>query len=547
MGCDCATVDSEEMVAASPMGSTASPRLGAEQRLHLLLDAACDFAIFFLTPAGLISEWSCGAERLLGLGKEDALGRDGRMIFTPEDRARGVPELEMRTAAATGQANDERWHVRADGERILVAGRMVALRDERGTLYGFAKILRDVTARVRMELALQASDELFRATFAQAPVGMALLDLDGRIRRTNAAFRRLLDDPAPSPDGRPFVELVAPEHRGAVAELHARLARGEDDGTGRPVVEKQLQRADGSRVWVRTSAALLRDAEGRPLSLIDLCEDISAQRLSAEELAGLVERRTGELLEQAKQLEAFCHTISHDLRAPLRAISGYAEFLREDHGHLLPEAGRESIRRIEASAARLDRLIGDLLGYTRLRQGPVVREEVDLDAVLERVVWNVRREQPVPGLSLEVRAPLGRVRAHDVTMEHVFQNLLSNAVKFRRPDEAPRVVVRAERSGAKGALRVWVEDNGLGVESRSRERIFGMFERLHPERKIEGTGVGLAIVATIIERLGGGRGVEPNTPRGSRFWVEFPPDAVIAEAGGSGDEVATEPPASPAG
>src|SRR5690606_15405951 len=170
----------------------------------------------------------------------------------------------------------------------------------------------------------------------------------------------------------------------------------------------------GSRFWARTSAALLRDAEGRSLSFIHLCEDISAQRLSSEELANLVELRTAELTEQAKQLEAFCHTISHDLRAPLRAIAGYAEFLREDHGRLLPEDGRESIRRIEASAARLDRLIGDLLGYTRLRQGPVIREEVDLDRVLTQVIMDVRRDQPVPGLTLELRSPLGRVRAHGV-------------------------------------------------------------------------------------------------------------------------------------
>ncbi|PTX98418.1 ATP-binding protein [Opitutus sp. ER46] len=114
---------------------------------------------------------------------------------------------------------------------------------------------------------------------------------------------------------------------------------------------------------------------------------------------------------------------------------------------------------------------------------------------------------------------LGTVHADRVTLEHVFLNLLSNALKFRRAEEPPRIRVHTEQSDER--LRVWVEDNGIGIDPRFRDRVFGMFERLHPERKTPGTGVGLAIVATAVERLGGRRGVEPNHPAGSRFWVEF--------------------------
>ena len=388
----------------------------------------------------------------------------------------------------------------------------------------------DASRRDRVDGARPAADGLCDAAFARSPVGVAITDLHGFIRRANPAFCRLVAESEAGLLGRSFLDLAAPEQRDELRACQARLGDGADEAPG--VVENQLQRADGSRVWVRTSTAVERDAAGLPLHLLAYCEDITRTPSASANLAAMVERRTAELLEQAKQLDAFCHTISHDLRAPLRAIAGYAQFLREDHGHLLPADGLESLHHIEASAARLDRLIGDLLGYTRLRQGPVIREDVELDRVLERVVWNLRRDHlgSDSDVHIEIRAPLGTVRAHEVALDHVFQNLLSNAVKFRQPSLPLRLVVRGERRSSDGALRVWVEDNGLGVEPRSRERIFQMFERSHPERKIEGTGIGLAIVATLIERLGGRRGVEPNFPSGSRFWIEFPADAVAAAA-----------------
>ncbi|MDF3056901.1 MAG: cph1 5 [Rariglobus sp.] len=264
---------------------------------------------------------------------------------------------------------------------------------------------------------------------------------------------------------------------------------------------------------------LLRDAEGRPLSFIDLCQDISALKLSTVELGQLIDERTSALEDKTKQMEAFCYTVAHDLRAPLRAIAGYAKFLHDDFASTLPADGLDYLRRIEASAARLDRLIIDLLGYTRVQQVPLIQEEVDLTEVVERVIEHVRNENGVEGLVIDVVAPLGTVRADGATLEHIFVNLISNAVKFRRPEAPP--VIRIYSEERQGRLRVWVEDNGIGVDPRFKERVFGMFERLNPERKTPGTGIGLAIVSTAMERFGGSRGVEPNHPAGSRFWIEF--------------------------
>ncbi len=501
----------------TPMDSTTYP-LNPEQRFQMFMDAACDYAIFFTDVKGDITEWSTGAEKIIGYSEDEALKLNATVIFTPEDCARGVPGREMATATASGQANDERWHLRKDGTRFFAIGRLVALRDETGRLRGFTKIVRDATPHKTLEQALQASDAQFRATFAQAPIGLVLADLSGRIEHVNAAFRELLGYPADlDVKGRDILSLTAPEDQEAMRAQLDDMLVGK-----RPyfVLEKRMRRNDGSYVWVKNSGALLRDAEGRPLSFIDLCQDISALKMSTEELGQLIDQRTSALEDKTKQMESFCYTVAHDLRAPLRAIAGYAKFLHEDFAETLPDEGLDYLLRIESSAARLDRLIIDLLGYTRVQQVPLIQEEVDIGEVVERVIEHVRSENHVEGLVIDVERPLGTVRADGPTLEHVFINLVSNAVKFRREGVAP--VLRIYSETRDGRLRVWVEDNGIGIDPRFKDRIFGMFERLNPERKTPGTGIGLAIVSTAMERFGGSRGVEANEPAGSRFWIEFP-------------------------
>lgn len=488
-----------------------------EQRFQLLMEAAFDYALFFMAPDGSIRDWSLSATRLIGYTEAEARRLNADIIFTAEDKARRTPEWEMATAAREGQANDERWHVRKDGSRFFAIGRLVALRSRDGALVGYAKIIRDATPHRLLEQALRASDAHFRACFAQAPIGMTLSDLEGRIQQVNAAFAGLLGWTDGAVEGRRLIELTAEEDRAEAARRLDQLFAGQGDFV---MMEKRMVRSDGSRVWVQNSAAILRDAEGRPLSVIDLVQDISLLKLTETELGLIVEQRTSALAQKTKQMEAFCYTVAHDLRAPLRAIAGYADFLRQDFSPRLPPEGLDYLSRIEASAARLDRLISDLLGYTRMQQVPVLLEAIDLTAVTRRVVDQVRRDNPGVQVAVEIVEPLGAARADLVTVEHVLLNLLSNAVKFRREEEPPRIKIWSE--GVDKRQRVWVEDNGIGLDPRFKDRVFGMFERLHPERNIPGTGVGLAIVATAMERLGGSRGVEPNHPFGCRFWIELP-------------------------
>lgn len=228
--------------------------------------------------------------------------------------------------------------------------------------------------------------------------------------------------------------------------------------------------------------------------------------------------------ERTQELESFAYTISHDLRAPLRAMQGFSAALLEDYGDRLDEAGRDFARRIAAAAERLDALIQDLLTYSRLTHLEVRMERVPLEEVVGQVLRDLGGEIRERKAQVRVREGLPAVRAHRVMLTQVVVNLVSNAIKFVGRGVEPRVEIRAEPRD--GRVRLWVEDNGIGIAPEHHERIFRMFERLNRQEDYPGTGIGLAIVRKAMDRMGGGAGVESDPGRASRFWVEL--EAAVA-------------------
>lgn len=247
---------------------------------------------------------------------------------------------------------------------------------------------------------------------------------------------------------------------------------------------------------------------------------------SAEELSERVVERTAELAERNAELDAFAYTVSHDLRAPLRAMRGFGQALLEDYGGVLDAEGRDYAERIVGAAGRLDTLISDLLAYSRLTRAELAPGRVALAAVVAQVLRERSAELEAAGAAVEIESTLPDVTAHGGTLAHVLGDLVGNAVKFVRAGVDPRVRLRAESRG--GAVRLWVEDNGIGIEPEHLERIFRPFERLHGRESYPGTGIGLAIVSKGVERMGGSVGVESAPGEGSRFWLELP----AAAAGG---------------
>ena len=298
--------------------------------------------------------------------------------------------------------------------------------------------------------------------------------------------------------------------------------------------------------WVmgRRIAAPLRDLTGASAAIAagDYSRDVASHR--ADEIGQLaaafttmahrvrdaqtrledqVRERTAELEERNDELEAFGYSISHDLRAPLRAMQGFSQALLEDCGDRLDAMGREYAERIVAGARRMDELIRDLLAYSRVSRAELKLVRVPLTPVAHSALAELSGALRARSASVHVDEPLPAVMGHPATLSQVLTNLLGNGLKFVPPERTPELRVHAERHN--GLVRVWVEDNGIGIAPEHQGRIFRVFERLHSNDDYPGTGIGLAIVRKAVERMGGQVGVESSLGHGSRFWVELQPAA----------------------
>lgn len=238
------------------------------------------------------------------------------------------------------------------------------------------------------------------------------------------------------------------------------------------------------------------------------------------ELEDKVEKRTAALNESNQRLEAFCYTLAHDLKAPLRSIQGFADLVISDYSTGLCEEARNAVERIKNSAERMGQLIADMLAYTRLTREDFRKQSVDLEQVWQAVLQTFADEIATRKVEVSADLPAKYVQGDPVGLERILVNLLGNALKFGHPQRTPRIRLFTESKSPN--VRISLEDNGIGVERQYWERIFGVFERLCSREGPEGTGIGLAIVKRSVEIMGGKTGVESTPGVGSCFWFELP-------------------------
>jgi len=296
--------------------------------------------------------------------------------------------------------------------------------------------------------------------------------------------------------------------------------------------EYRIRHKQGHYIWIWDSTRIVYNAAAKPVRVIGCAISIDerkrieqALRVAKEDLARTNEQleekvieRTAQLAETMTELESWSYSIAHDMRAPLRTMTGFSRMILEEYASVLGQPARNYLERISTAASRLDQYITDLLDYSRIVRGDLPLARVDTAGLIGEILATYPNLQP-PNCEIQIREPLASVLANTAALTQVISNLLDNATKFVANGTAPKVTIHSEEKT--GWIRLWFEDNGIGIDERAQDRIFGIFQCLHPSGAYAGTGIGLAIVRRAVERMGGRVGVESQPGEGSRFWVEL--------------------------
>ncbi len=471
-------------------------------------------------PAAGTLVWSPGLYAMLGVDPRDLEPTyEAYLSFVAdEDRAR----VDAVVRSALERRSD--FHVaarlvRADGEERIVesAGETVDEAHGRVVMVGTCV---DVTEEVRAEHAVRKDEARFRSLFEDAGNGIALAGPDGTMRVANRALAELLGCEREALVGARLLDLVDPRDRDRSVELWRSVARGGADRG-----EIRVLRGDGEAHWVEVIVSPMRSEE-EVVQVVVHVLDAEERRRAADALKRAnemldrrVEARTRELAAANDELESFSYTVSHDLRAPLRAIDGFAAALAGEHADRLDPDGLEYLARIRAAASKTSQLVDDLLALSRVTRSAMGRRPVDLSALAGDVIEDLR--ETAPSRAVDVRIAPGLVAEGDtLLLRLVLENLLGNAWKFTAKKARARIEV-GEAETPRGRA-FFVRDDGAGFDPALAARVFAPFQRLHAEGEFEGTGIGLATVRRIVQRHGGEVWADGAPDRGATFWFTLP-------------------------
>lgn len=457
--------------------------------------------LFYVSPA-YAEIWGRTCQSLYEDPKSftDAIHRDDRhrVLDSFAEQIDGDYEIEYRIVQPNGSI---RW----------IWTRAFPIKNESGEVVRIAGISEDLSERKRAEEALRESDERFRL-FSKLSVDAIHIHEKGRLLDHNQRSAEMFGYDSDEMMGRDVIKLTVPEDREIVL---ARIEAGDESP-----YEARGVRKDGSVFPVEIYPQNIT-LEGRQVR-VAVIRDISERKRAEEEIRRLNEElekrvieRTAQLEAANKELESFSYSVSHDLRAPLRAISGFSNAMLEEYDGQLDEQGKHYLHLIATSAQQMGQLIHDLLAFSRLGRREMKLSQIDMQALAKGVFEELKSACRGRNLGLNSHE-LPRARGDRAMIRQVCVNLLSNAIKFTRFEDTAIIEFGCKQESSQNVY--YVKDNGVGFDMRYVHKLFGVFQRLHSADEFEGTGVGLAIVQRVIRRHGGQVWAEGKVNEGATFY-----------------------------
>ena len=490
-----------------------------------MLDLAND-TIVVLDLNGTISYWNLGAKRLYGWRNSEATGKNIHELLQTE----WVQPFEtiQEVFLSLGDWQGELVRTKYDGTKITVASSWTLQRGEQGEPLAILEISNDISDRKSSEIALAESAQRFRATFEQAAVGMAQANLEGKLLLVNQKLCDILGYSREELSEKKFQEVTFPSDLEIELNLLRQLLAEEIPTYS---LEKRYIRKNGDLIWVNLSVSVLREKNGSQY-LMGAIENIMERkqaeeslRLQAVELrwtANTLAKATHDLRKRNQELDQFAYVVSHDLKAPLRAIANLSSWIEEDLSESMTEDTLHQMNLLRGRVHRMEGLIEGLLQYSRVGRIEVALETVKVEKLLAEIIDSLA---PPAEFVVEVQAGMPTFMAARLLLQQVFSNLISNAIKHHR-GSAGHIKISVQDTG--DFYEFSVADDGPGIAAQYHDKVFVIFQTLEARDRVENTGIGLSLVKKIVDNQGGTTSLESAEGEGATFGFTWPKQPIIS-------------------